>query len=730
MDALCLVRIQDFGWRVSLFTVLNAAWLIPLYVTSPADDDDEAVQCIDDVIVSLSIAHVPSGSVRLIGSAIAAYLIFGYAMYAVWYEFQWYAEHRHKFLAKVKERNYSIYLRFLPEEYQSNSRLLNYFSGAAAVESNLVHKIPKLTTKVMERDAMLAKLEHAVNVQLVQDKTPMHSTSMCGGEKVESIPTYSKELYAMNQSLAKELNKLQGLDDSNVLQFTSTKKSSTDELLRQNESSNDDSEEMVGVESSSRLTLDQVPDELSAMLNRTNNDDGDDGDGEEQSSGFLARLLPDPDDGEKMNAAFVTFDSLVAARTALQTQHHEDPHTMESHEAPDPDDILWGNIGKDHKSVQIGTWLSFGLSSALLLFWTSVIAFASSLSSLDGLKSVGFIGSIIDKAPWLAPVLAQIAPFIVVIVQVLLKTILTMFSNLERPISNAMLESSLFTKLAWFMIIQNFFVLSLSGGVLTAYEEIIDKPTSAIELLATSLPSQSTFHTQILLVNVFISMSLELLRIVPVVIAKIRDLFGPGLTEKERSTAWMGLRPLNDPDVFPHASYASWNILYFMVLFVYGTIAPITSAFLALCFLIMATTFRHQFVYIYPTRPDSGGKLYRTFLNLILTCIVVAEVTVLGLYGIKLSPIASAMMIPLLIITIGYVMYVRQQHFLVSDHLPRRKAIVADCEIEIASLQFLKGAYTQPDLKVDPFAWPENMASPYDAAKSVSAPKSNDELHA
>jgi hypothetical protein len=68
---------------------------------------------------------------------------------------------------------------------------------------------------------------------------------------------------------------------------------------------------------------------------------------------------------------------------------------------------------------------------------------------------------------------------------------------LEFPISGSLLEPSMFTKLAAFMIIQTFFVAAISGSVTKEISNIISNPTSIIDLLANSLPAQSTFFIQV-----------------------------------------------------------------------------------------------------------------------------------------------------------------------------------------------------------------------------------------
>ena len=120
-------------------------------------------------------------------------------------------------------------------------------------------------------------------------------------------------------------------------------------------------------------------------------------------------------------------------------------------------------------------------------------------------------------------------------------------------------------------------------------------------------------------------------------------------------------------------SFVSLQVLYFMVLFVYSVISPLTNFIMAFVFLALGTILRHQFVYVYPTTPDSGGKIWIGFIRIIISCMIIAEVTseyfrisvvclclsrlirifffesVLGLLGLKKASIATPIFIPLLV---------------------------------------------------------------------------------
>jgi len=80
LDALCFLRVLRMGYRIAVVACFNAIWLLPVYATAPSDD---ATDDITDRVVKLTIAHVPVGSKRLIGTVIAAYILFGYVMYLI-----------------------------------------------------------------------------------------------------------------------------------------------------------------------------------------------------------------------------------------------------------------------------------------------------------------------------------------------------------------------------------------------------------------------------------------------------------------------------------------------------------------------------------------------------------------------------------------------------------------------------------------------------------------------
>merc|ERR1712238_264412 len=140
------------------------------------------------------------------------------------------------------------------------------------------------------------------------------------------------------------------------------------------------------------------------------------------------------------------------------------------------------------------------------------------------------------------------------------------------------------------------------------------------------------------------------------------------------------------------------GVLYFIVFFVYATLAPITSIF----------------IFIYPTKPDSGGKLWVQFMRLIPVCLLIAEVTIVGFLALKKASIASGLMLFLLLISILWTIYIHQKHFTVTNFLPSCDCINTDRTNNIdgpMDMRFLTESdqYLQPELR-DKALYPRNAS--------------------
>ena len=132
LDALCYLRVLQFGFRLSCVGAFNSVWLLPVYSTAEESIETEHVT---DRIARVSVGNIPPGSTRFLGTVIAAYIFFGFTMYFILKEFQWFTKNRHHFLVGFSPRNYSVYVQNIPKEYRSSGDLLLFFRRIFSTEA-------------------------------------------------------------------------------------------------------------------------------------------------------------------------------------------------------------------------------------------------------------------------------------------------------------------------------------------------------------------------------------------------------------------------------------------------------------------------------------------------------------------------------------------------------------------------------------------------------------------
>ena len=84
---------------------------------------------------------------------------------------------------------------------------------------------------------------------------------------------------------------------------------------------------------------------------------------------------------------------------------------------------------------------------------------------------------------------------------------------------------------------------------------MVRQPQAFMELLSTSLPAQSTFFIQMVLVSTITTFIVEGLGLSRVGMGVLRSYIGPNLTARERKSIYNFLRPFSQPREMEHANH-------------------------------------------------------------------------------------------------------------------------------------------------------------------------------
>ena len=209
-------------------------------------------------------------------------------------------------------------------------------------------KIPKLKKKVAERSAILAKLEHAINLKEINGVTPMMKSKIYSTKKVPMIETLFGQLQELNKDISEAIQKvLQQEEAVNPMVRppcgTSQSETQVDEDIDVLVNKAEGQELNISCSSGSwaRVSMDGS---VSAEDQQMSENAKEAATGSARTIMNLANnarnsalaLLAGNDDGEPIGAGFVSFKSLRTTQAALQMIQYPEPFAMEVLEAPDP----------------------------------------------------------------------------------------------------------------------------------------------------------------------------------------------------------------------------------------------------------------------------------------------------------------------------------------------------------------------------------------------------------
>lgn len=713
LDTLSFLRFLRMGQKVALVVIALSVVLLPLYATAtppPANRSNI------DPLERINMSNLGEHDLRLWASTIAAFIVCFFAMYLILKEYQYYVARRHELLGKAEAPQYTILIDELPVKLRTRMTLEAYMKRLFPDTLRSVYvavECSKLEHYVADREKVRNKLEHALGMcEKKHGERPQHREGgswlgclLCRhggrGEYTDSIDFYQEQLAKFNEKVAREITSIEG----------------TQALLVRRMETEEAGEEVPYVP--------QDPGQPDISIRIGNQQQSPHGDNKTERSGPLSDEEDDDDDDDisesgreedenereaarrkrpirvMRRSAFVSFTSLKSAQVAQQTLQSSNPIHMAISAAPHADDIDWENIGLRFRTRALWRLISSTLTAIIVLFWTIPTAFVASLATVESLRrALPFLNKAIDKYPILDGVFKQLAPLALVLLNALAPAVFSFLSAREGHPSNTEVRASLFTKLAFFQLIQIFFVTVIVGTVLDSLKEIIDQPKRLISMLGRSMPQQSTFFISYVIIQTGLNLVLELLRIVPIAISVIFHLVAPKLTKREREGTWLGLRSISNTETFDPTSEFTDAFLVMLVTLTFAPIAPLTCYFTGLYFFVADVVYRRQVLFVYKPMFFALGAYWPRMYKFLIVALVVAQLTLIGLLSLKNAPAQIVLVVGLITVVLLFNHYMMLLFPRVAKHLSvtecaRLDALRAQRDRR-ATFSFLDNVYHQP----------------------------------
>ncbi|XP_047078405.1 CSC1-like protein RXW8 [Lolium rigidum] len=375
-------------------------------------------------------------------------------------------------------------------------------------------------------------------------------------------------------------------------------------------------------------------------------------------------------DNEECAVAFVFFKTRYGALVASDVLQTSNPTKWVTDLAPEPNDVYWSKIWLPYNQLwirQIATLLG---SIVFMLLFLIPVAFIQGLSELEQLQQkLPFLNGLLTK-PYMIQLVTGYLPS--VILQIFLYSvapIMMLFSTLEGPTSHSERKRSACCKVLYFMIWNLFFVNLVSGTVLKQLN-FFSSPKEIPLQLARVIPGQATFLITYVLTSGWASLSSELMQL----FALIWNFISKYILRIKEDTEFV--------PSFPYHTEVPKVLLFGLLGFTCSVLAPLILPFLLVYFFLGYVVYRNQLLNVYRTRYDTGGLYWPIAHNTVIFSLVLTQIICLGVFGLKVSPVAAGFTIPLIILTLLFNQYCRKRLLPLFKTFPAQDLVDMDREDE------------------------------------------------
>ncbi|KAH9097373.1 hypothetical protein LEN26_017099 [Aphanomyces euteiches] len=654
LDAVVHLRFIRLGLKVAGCGILLSTVLFPVYATAQWTSLDV------DILDSISLNILGANDHRFWAAVSAMAVISAYTMQLLRSEYKAFISRRHQFLSKYDVQQYSIVIRDVPKQLQTQDNLTTYLdilfpdsvhAVAVVIECSQLEKL------VAKRERYRNKLERALVQCHTSGQRPLHLVKS-RGTTVDAISYFGHKLDQLNLRIPIEIDTIETQQRSLcdlMAQFTFDNPSYASEngkIL------------LVALE---RLKIHWRGIAKPSQLMRC--------------------------------TAFVTFRTLLSAHMAQQLLQTSKPSQMLISAAPPAHHILWENLGMSihvRRTLQLVTRY---VTIALVVFWTIPTTIVTSFSSVTTLKKlIPNLDNAFAAHPWLENLVLQLAPLGLVVMTALAPVVFMLISRREGHESEPHVQMSLFKKLGYFQFIQIFAVSVIVGSVFDSLAAVLQNPVNLITMLAKAIPAQAANFMSFLVVKSGLNLALELWRVGPVLLGVVYSVCAPRLTKRERQSPWCGMHPPSEQGALRHSQVLPDYVLAMLLTLTFCPMSPLLCYFAAVYFALSELVYRRQLLFVYDPELKSTGLLWHPLYNFVVCALIVAQLTLLGVLILKQAPgpIVAAALLPFFTLLAHF--HILQLYPRTSMYLPLLDCVRIDTARRQSDIPFSKQTYVQPAL--------------------------------
>ncbi|KAF9350827.1 hypothetical protein BGX34_000983 [Mortierella sp. NVP85] len=338
--------------------------------------------------------------------------------------------------------------------------------------------------------------------------------------------------------------------------------------------------------------------------------------------------------------------------------------------SPVPKDIVWFNVANPkqvRKSRRVIVNTAFVIFS--LLFFIPM-AFLTTIAKLDRI-----IGLFPASKDWFADhkfVSAMVQSLLPVlfmdIIFLIIRKLISYLAWFQGNITKSSTDRSTLAKYYLFFTINNLVVFALTATIMGFFTQIklilsdisnndswdqikqFMRETNVVELIAKNVIGTSLFWVNYISLRNFGAL-LDLSQVVSLVLYWAKST----VTPRES-------KDMNKPDVFDFPLYFSVHMFLLTAALLYSVVAPLVLLFSVVYFSLALLVYKYQLMYVFRTRVETGGRLFRVVYNRLLVALILFQIVMIGILNLKKAHTHSLALLPLPILTILFKMFLSKTY--------------------------------------------------------------------
>ncbi|KAF9911411.1 hypothetical protein EC991_003667 [Linnemannia zychae] len=361
------------------------------------------------------------------------------------------------------------------------------------------------------------------------------------------------------------------------------------------------------------------------------------------------------------------FTNPIALRT--RTKMIDPPELFLS---PVPKDIIWFNVSNPkhlRKTRRIIVNTLFIIGSLLFFIPMSLLTMIAKLDRITALFPPA--EKFFADRPFVAGLVQSLLPILALdILMLLVRKLIVYLAWLQGNITKSSTDRSTLSKFYLFFTVNNLIIFAFAGtitgfltqikfilttfdfnsGTWTAIKEFISKQDNLVEMLSKNVIDTSLFWVNYMSLRNFGAL-LDLSQLVKLVVYWAKST----VTPRES-------KAMDKPDVFDFPLFFSVQLFSLTVALLYSVISPLILFFAAVYFSLASLVYKYQLMYVFRTKVETGGRLFRVIYNRLLAALLLFQIVMIGVLNLKTAHKHSLAILPLPLLTILFKVFLSRQY--------------------------------------------------------------------